>query len=309
MKKLLSASLMALLLAGCAANDDTKQATEKTTDHVTTEQAGTEKESTDQMTTEQPATEQPETDQPKTDAPQTESPATEKAKAETEDPQTDTPSTENAEKHNDSSGENVPVTQELARTVNYSALAKRQVTNYMNQMPSAFNSRDLSALNTYIKQDSEAARYLRNKLPAGYFDNYQIARFTIDQVKNEGLKQHVVTTRVMTSNATGGQWKKVVTVYDLVYNPATKSMQIYDFNDQVIYSVDNAQDKALKAISDKYRIAAEQEAGSAVRFEKADPAVEQDVSGTYYRFKAVDAQNRLVHSYKYYQKSGQMVVE
>lgn len=304
MKKLLSASLMVLLLAGCAANDDTKQSAEKTTDHVTTEQASTEKESTENMTTEQP-----ETDQPETDAPQTESPETEKAKTETEEPQTDAPTTENTEKDYDNSGENVPVTQELARTVNYSALAKRQVTSYMNQMPSAFNSRDLSVLNPYIKQDSEAARYLRNKLPAGYFDNYQIARFTIDQVKNDGIKQHVVTTRVMTSNATGGQWKKVVTVYDLVYNPATKSMQIYDFNDQVIYSVDNAQDKALKAISDKYKIAAEQEAGSAVRFEKADPAVEQDVEGTYYRFKAVDTQNRLVHSYKYYQKSGQMVVE
>ncbi|ULG71750.1 TcaA NTF2-like domain-containing protein [Macrococcus brunensis] len=252
MKKLLSVSLMALLLAGCAANDETKQSTEKTTEDVTTEQASTEKESTEKPSTEKPSTEKPETEQPETETPSTESPTTEQPKKEsssTEQPQTEAPSAETADKQTESSKENVPATQELARTVNYSALAKQQVAGYMNQMPAAFNSRNLSALNAYIKQDSEADRYLRNKIPAGHFDNYKIDRFTIDQVKNDRLKQHVITTRVMSSNATGGQWKKVVTVYDLVYNPATKSMQIYDFNDQVIYSVDNAQDKALNTIS------------------------------------------------------------
>ncbi|TDL97989.1 hypothetical protein ERX27_05880 [Macrococcus brunensis] len=281
MKKWLSVSLIALLLAGCAANDESKRATEKTPDTVTSEQASTEKETT----------EQPET------------------KSSTEKPQTDAPSTETANKENDSVEGNVSATQELAQRVNYSALAKQQVTGYMKQMPVAFNSRDLALLNIYVKEDSEAARYLRNKIPAGHFDNYKINRFTIDQVKNDRLKQHVITTRVMASNATGGEWKKVVTVYDLVYNPITRTMQIYDFNDQGIYAVDNLQNKALNAVSSQYRTAAEKEAGSAVRFEKAYPAVEQDASGAYYRFKAVDAQNRLVHSYKYYQNTGQIVVE
>jgi len=293
---------MALLLAGCATNDETKQSSEKTAEDVTTEQASTEKESKEKTVTEKPESEQPEAETSSIEQPNTESSSTEQS-------QTKVPSTESAAEQKDSAQESRPATQELTRTVDYSALAKQQVIGYINLMPAAFNSRNLSVLNAYIKQDSEAARYLRNKIPAGHFDNYKLNRFTIDQIKNDQLKQHVFTTRVMSSNATGGQWKKVVTVYDLVYNPATKSMQIYDFNDQVIYSVENAQDKALNTVSNQYKAAAEKEVGRTVRFEEADPAVEHDAKGTYYRFKAVDAQNRLIHSYKYYQNSGQIIVE
>ncbi|GGB11990.1 hypothetical protein ERX37_09820 [Macrococcus hajekii] len=193
--------------------------------------------------------------------------------------------------------------------INYSNLAEQQLTAYMQQSPSAFNTRSIKQLEPYVAKGSEADRYLRNKLPSGHFDRYKIDDFSIDQMKSEKTIQHIVTTRIMSSQATGDQWKKVITVYDLVYNPVKKTMLITDFNDKVIYTVDRKQEQALRLIEDKYKNRTEKMAGGRVQFVKADPAIEKDVRGTYYRFKSVDKNNKLISSYKYYQKTGEIIAE
>ncbi|TDM00807.1 TcaA NTF2-like domain-containing protein [Macrococcus carouselicus] len=311
MKKIISLGLAALILTACSSAEPSSSQRQVDKEKVTSEQAATynEKKKTE-ASAETPTTETPENERAETEMPTTEATVTEDA--------------DKVRKHKDQSEESATEKESSSETVEpasleadnskvqssrYAEISKKQLSAYFSTMPTAFNHRDLNPLRPYVQTDSEAEQYLRNKLPAGQFDNYEIESFSIDQVKIDKSKSHVTATRIMTSAATDGQWKKVVTVYDMVYSPTKNTMLIYDFNDKVIYDFDKALENALRAVKEKYAVHDEKEAGSKVSFVKADPAVEEDAGGVYYRFKSTDSAQNVIHSYKYYQKNGQIVVE
>ncbi|MGK0555102.1 TcaA NTF2-like domain-containing protein [Macrococcus capreoli] len=116
-------------------------------------------------------------------------------------------------------------------------LTQQALNDYLTAMPDAFNTRNYEAIRQYIKADSKAAQYIQSTLPTGNFDHYKIISKSIDRIDVKGDVAHAIVTRVMSSDATNGQQKRVVTVFDFMYNKATKKMELYDFNDQAIFDV------------------------------------------------------------------------
>ncbi|TDM11947.1 TcaA NTF2-like domain-containing protein [Macrococcus lamae] len=121
--------------------------------------------------------------------------------------------------------------------VNYRTLTKKQLTAYLKAMPRAFNEREYKQISKYIKKNSEAEKYIKKTIKSGQFDHYYIERFTIKDVTVKGSKTKATVTRVMSSEATGEQLTEVVTVFDLSYDKAEKTMLITDFNDKSVQRV------------------------------------------------------------------------
>lgn len=133
------------------------------------------------------------------------------------------------------------VTNTSETAVNLKQLTHKTMTDYLNAMPNAFNQRNYSMIRPFIKSNSKAEEYILAKLPTGSFDNYRITAQSIDQIDVRNRYAHAIVTRTLSSNATGGQLKRVITVFDFYYNKQTKKMELYDFNDKVIFDVhDNA---------------------------------------------------------------------
>lgn len=125
--------------------------------------------------------------------------------------------------------------------VNVYQLTSNAINKYLTAMPNAFNQREYSMIKPYIQSGSEAEGYILSKLPTGNFDNYRITQKSIDRIDVRGNYAHVIVTRVMSSNATGNQLKRVITVFDFIYDKKAKQMKLYDFNDKVIYDVPSDQ--------------------------------------------------------------------
>ncbi|MCE4957785.1 TcaA NTF2-like domain-containing protein [Macrococcoides caseolyticum] len=123
---------------------------------------------------------------------------------------------------------------------NLKQLTMQTMNAYLKAMPSAFNQRNYSKIKPYIKADSKAEEYILAQLPTGNFDNYRIDSYKVDRVEVKGSYAHAIVTRVMSSNATGGQSKRVITVFDFFYNKKSKKMELYDFNDKAIFDENKA---------------------------------------------------------------------
>lgn len=232
--------------------------------------------------------------------------------------------------------------------VNVYQLTSNATNKYLSAMPNAFNQREYSMIKPYIQSGSEAEGYILSKLPTGSFDNYRITQKSIDRIDVRGNYAHVIVTRVMSSNATGNQLKRVITVFDFIYDKKAKEMKLYDFNDKVIYDVPSEQPthaqspspqpgqtsqsapnqqsntssakvknmkQAVQMASDKYRTKVEAYYPEMdIAIIGAEPIngkdIQEDLGGQYYKVKAIDIQSKeLLQTYKVYIKNGTIVAE
>lgn len=232
--------------------------------------------------------------------------------------------------------------------VNVYQLTSNAINKYLSAMPNAFNQREYSMIKPYIQSGSEAEGYILSKLPTGNFDNYHITQKSIDRIDVRGNYAHVIVTRVMSSNATGNQLKRIITVFDFIYDKKAKQMKLYDFNDKVIYDVasehpTHAQSpspqpgqtsqsapsqqsntstakvknmkQAVQMASDKYRSKVESYYPEMdIAIIGAEPIngtdIQEDLGGQYYKVKAIDIQSKeLLQTYKVYISNGQVVAE
>lgn len=116
------------------------------------------------------------------------------------------------------------------KQIAYKAAAKKQLNTYLKVLPTAFNNDDYTLIKPYIAKGSEAEKYIKKNMPTGQFHRYQIEKFTIDKVSENGRKATV--TRWLSSNATHQQLMKVITIFDMKYDKKLNKMLITDFNDQ-----------------------------------------------------------------------------
>lgn len=155
------------------------------------------------------------------------------------------------------------VTNTNETTANLKQLTHQTMTDYLNAMPNAFNQRNYSMIRPFIKSNSKAEAYILAKLPTGGFDNYRITAQSIDQIDVRNRYAHAIVTRTLSSNATGGQLKRVITVFDFYYNKESKKMELYDFNDKAIFDVQNTAPAAPKTPSAAAKPSTQQAKGDA----------------------------------------------
>ncbi|WP_414048821.1 TcaA NTF2-like domain-containing protein [Macrococcus animalis] len=124
-------------------------------------------------------------------------------------------------------------------SINVKQLTNQAMSNYLSVMPNAFSQRNYNAVKPYIRSGSKAEEYILSKLPTGNFDNYRIVSQSIDRIDVRDKYAHVIVTRVMSSQATGNQLKRVITVFDFYYNKQTRKMELYDFNDKAIFDAES----------------------------------------------------------------------
>lgn len=124
-----------------------------------------------------------------------------------------------------------------AKTIDYKGKTRAQLENYLKAMPEAFNQSQYSQVSRYVKSNSEAEKYLKKKMKAGSMKHYVIEQANIGRITVEGKKAHALATRIMHSDATKGSRVKVVTMFDFVYDAATKQMLLTDFNDQSVHKM------------------------------------------------------------------------
>ncbi|WP_414054764.1 hypothetical protein ACMGE6_05775 [Macrococcus equi] len=123
-------------------------------------------------------------------------------------------------------------------SANLKLLTDKALNDYLSVLPNAMNNRNYSKIRPFIKSGSKAEEYFLAKLPTGSFDNYRITAYNIDRIDVKGRYAHAIVTRTMSSNATNGNLKRVITVFDYYYNKQTRKMELYDFNDKAIYDVE-----------------------------------------------------------------------
>lgn len=148
-------------------------------------------------------------------------------------------------------------------SANLRQLTHQTMMDYLNTMPNAFNQRNYSMIRPYIKSNSKAEEYILAKLPTGSFDNYRITAKSIDRIDVSNRYAHAIVTRTLSSNATNGQLKRVITVFDFYYNKQSKKMELYDFNDKAIFDVQDAAPVKSKASSAQPEQSTQQAKGDA----------------------------------------------
>ena len=214
-------------------------------------------------------------------------------------------STTNAQESN-----SVKQTYEVA----YKNLAESTIKQLMKKMPDAYNTHQYKLIQPYIKERSEAEKYIKNKLKTDMFDNYHIKSYKINSIKEDKKHHvHVKVTRIMTSNGTNNVESKVVTVYDLVYSKKHKRMEVYDFNDQSVASVTKQQvlniEEAIEKVKGEHmaRLIKENPDKQVILIAGND---EEDAGGSYFKVKAIDKNSEfLIQTFKVYKNSGLLIGE
>lgn len=229
---------------------------------------------------------------------------------------------QNTEKTNDAVKQSTTNAQESASVkqayeVAYKDLAQSTIKHLMKRMPKAYNTDQYKLIQPFIKERSEAEKYIKNKLKTDMFDNYHIKSYKIDSVKEDKKHHvHVKVTRIMTSNGTNNVESKVVTVYDLTYNKKHKRMEVYDFNDQSVTPVTKQQAQQAPNIEDAI---AKVKSAHMARLIKENPDKqiiliagddEEDAGGSYFKVKAIDKNSEfLIQTFKVYKHNGLLVGE
>lgn len=140
---------------------------------------------------------------------------------------------------------------EQKQSINYKKLTQQTLDRYLSKMAESYNNEDYGMIKSYIQPKSEADKYILKKIKTDELKNYEIKSYKVSNIKVSKSITHADVTRIMKSNKTNNQFKKVVTKFDLKYDKKTKTMRIYDFNDQSVSDVkapekvktDDAKDK------------------------------------------------------------------
>ncbi|TDM16358.1 hypothetical protein [Macrococcoides canis] len=201
--------------------------------------------------------------------------------------------------------------------VAYKNLAESTIKQLMKKMPDAYNTHQYKLIQPYIKERSEAEKYIKNKMKTDMFDNYHIKSYKTNSIKEDKKHHvHVKVTRIMTSNGTNNVESKVVTVYDLVYNKKHKRMEVYDFNDQSVTPVTKQQAQQVANIEDAIEKVKSAHMARLIK-ENPDKQViliagddEEDAGGSYFKVKAIDKNSEfLIQTFKVYKHNGLLVGE
>lgn len=215
--------------------------------------------------------------------------------------------------------------------VAYKASSKSTIKQLMEKMPESYRAKDYNTIKAFIKAESEADKYIQQKLQTNAYDDYQIKSYSIQSITEDDKHNvHVTVSRIINSNGTNHKDNKVVTIYDLSYNKKTDKMEVYDFNDkkvEVIGAVSEPQNKQTKQTPDgaSGKVANIDNAIAMVnnkhmkrlKQENPDKSViliagndEEDAGGAYFKVKAIDKNSKyLIQTFKVYKHNGLLVGE